>query len=56
MHDLSNFNYVDNEKKVLVIVTDGYENASREYSSDAIKRLIEDKTKEGWLIIYLGQM
>ena len=54
VHDLSNFNYVDNEKKVLVIVTDGYENASREYSNDAIKRLIEDKTKEGWLIIYLG--
>ena len=36
------------------IVTDGYENASREYTSDAIKQLIEEKTKEGWLILYLG--
>ena len=54
IHDLSNFEYVNNEKKVLVIVTDGYENASQEYTDEAIKKLIEEKTKEGWLIIYLG--
>lgn len=54
IHDLSNFNNTDNEKKVLVIVTDGYENASQEYTSSAIKKLIEEKTEEGWLIIYLG--
>src|SRR5210317_150121 len=54
VHDLSTFTYKENEKKVVVIVTDGYENASREYTSDAIKQLIEEKTKEGWLILYLG--
>jgi len=54
VHDLSTFTHTENEKKVLVIVTDGYENASREYTSDAIKQLIEEKTKEGWLILYLG--
>jgi uncharacterized protein YegL len=54
VHDLSTFTYKEDEKKVLVIVTDGYENASREYTSDAIKQLIEEKTKEGWLILYLG--
>ena len=54
VHDLSIFTHTENEKKVLVIVTDGYENASREYTSDAIKQLIEEKTKEGWLILYLG--
>lgn len=54
VHDLSTFTHTENEKKVLVIVTDGYENASREYTSDAIRQLIEEKTKEGWLIIYLG--
>ena len=54
IHDLNNFEYVNNEKKVLVIVTDGYENASREYNDEAIRKLIEEKTKEGWLIIYLG--
>lgn len=43
-----------NEKKALVIVTDGMENASREFTNAAIKKLIEDKTNEGWLIIYLG--
>ena len=30
------------------------ENASREYDSKAIKSLIEEKTEQGWLIIYLG--
>ena len=30
------------------------ENASTEYTNKAIKQLIEDKTNEGWLIIYLG--
>ena len=44
----------ENEKKSLVIVTDGLENASTEYTNKAIKQLIEDKTNEGWLIIYLG--
>ena len=37
-----------------VIVTDGLENASREYDSKAVKTLIEEKTEQGWLIIYLG--
>lgn len=54
VYDLSTFTHRKNEKKVLVIVTDGYENASREYTSDAIKQLIEEKTKKGWLILYLG--
>ena len=44
----------EDEKKSLVIVTDGLENASTEYTNKAIKQLIEDKTNEGWLIIYLG--
>ena len=42
VHDLSTFTHKENEKKVLVIVTDGYENASREYTSHAIKQLIEE--------------
>ena len=54
VYDLSNFKYANSEKKVLVIVTDGYENASQEYNDKAIRNLIEEKTEEGWLIIYLG--
>ena len=54
VHDLSIFNNSENEKKVLVIVTDDLENASQEYTSESIKKLIEEKTREGWLIVYLG--
>ena len=54
VNELDNDCIQENEKKVLVIVTDGMENASREYDSKAIKSLIEEKTEKGWLIIYLG--
>ena len=54
INEHGNKNIEDNEKKALVIVTDGLENASREFTNKAIKKLIEDKTNEGWLIIYLG--
>jgi len=54
INELDNDFVQEDEKKVLVIVTDGMENASREYDSKAIKSLIEEKTEQGWLIIYLG--
>jgi hypothetical protein len=41
-------------KVLVVIVTDGYENASKEYSVDAIKKLIKDCEKEDWNFIYLA--
>ncbi len=43
------------ERRVLAIMTDGLENASREYTRDTIKALLDRKQKEdGWLIVYLG--
>lgn len=43
------------EKTVFVIITDGYENASREYRYDDVKKLIEEKKeKYGWEFIFLG--
>jgi len=43
------------EKVMFVIITDGMENASREYSSDKVKAQIErQKTKYGWEFIFLG--
>ena len=46
---------VPKEDKVLVtIVTDGYENASQEYSCAAIKALVEELKAEGWVFAYLG--
>lgn len=41
-------------KPIVVIVTDGYENASVEHTKASIKALIEAKTADGWQFIYLG--
>ena len=46
---------VEKDDKVLVtIVTDGYENASREWSGMAIKNLIEEMRQKGWVFTYIG--
>lgn len=43
------------EKVMFVIITDGEENASREYSTEKVKALIENqKKKYGWEFIFLG--
>lgn len=38
----------------VTIITDGYENASREYDHKAIKALIESCKEQGWLFAYIG--
>jgi uncharacterized protein YegL len=43
------------EKVMFVIITDGEENSSREYSAEKIKALIERQKKSyGWEFIFLG--
>ncbi len=43
------------EHTVFVITTDGMENASRRYSSDEVKKMIErQKEKYGWEFLFLG--
>lgn len=43
------------EKVMIVITTDGMENASREYSYDKVRQMIErQKEKYGWEFIFLG--
>ena len=43
------------EKVLFVIITDGMENASREYSYPMIRKMIEfEKEKYGWEFIFLG--
>ncbi|HZJ57131.1 MAG TPA: vWA domain-containing protein [Clostridia bacterium] len=43
------------EKVIFVIITDGMENASREYSAGKVKALIErQEEKYGWEFIFLG--
>lgn len=39
---------------LVTIITDGYENASREYNGPAIKALVESLRKEGWVFTYIG--
>jgi hypothetical protein len=39
----------------IVIHTDGSENYSREYNNISIKHLIDEKIKDGWLFVYLGE-
>ncbi len=42
-------------KVVFVIITDGYENSSREYNAPQIKQMItHQQDKEGWDFIFLG--
>lgn len=38
----------------VTIITDGYENASREFTFNTIKALIESYKEEGWLFAYIG--
>ena len=43
------------EKTLFIITTDGMENASRKYSSDRVKQMIErQKSKYGWEFLFLG--
>jgi uncharacterized protein YegL len=47
--------YVTPGDKVLVtIVTDGYENASKEWDGKAIKALVEQMRGQGWVFAYIG--
>lgn len=42
------------EDVTVVTITDGEENQSREYTRDAIKRLVADKQAGGWSFVFLG--
>ena len=43
------------EKTMIVIITDGYENASREFTLPQVKQMIErQKEKYGWEFLFLG--
>jgi len=42
------------EKAMVLIQTDGYENASREYNGAQIREMIKGKEAQGWDFIFLG--
>lgn len=39
---------------VVTIITDGMENASKEYSGEAVKSLVDELRHEGWTFTYMG--
>lgn len=41
-------------KTLFVIITDGLENASREYRADVVKNLVETRKKEDWEFLFIG--
>jgi hypothetical protein len=43
------------EKVGLVILTDGFENASKEHTKDSVRKLLTDRQdNKGWLVTFLG--
>lgn len=44
----------EDDKVLVTIVTDGYENASKEYSGKAIKALVDELKAKGWVFAYIG--
>lgn len=44
----------ENDKVLVTIITDGYENASREYNQASVKALTEKLGKQGWTFAYIS--
>ena len=45
---------VEDAAVLVTIITDGYENSSREWTGRAVQKLIEDCKEEGWMFSFLG--
>lgn len=45
---------IDDAVVVVTVITDGLENASKEYTGQSIKRLVEELRNEGWTFTYMG--
>lgn len=39
---------------LVTVITDGYENSSREYSGTAVKELVSRQREKGWTFAYIG--
>lgn len=45
---------LNNAMVVVTIITDGLENASKEYNGQTVKRLVEELRGQGWTFTYMG--
>jgi len=53
---ISNVSYVNpNDKVLVVIMTDGFENSSKEETTASINKKVKDREAQGWEFIYIGQ-
>lgn len=44
----------ENDRVLVTVVTDGYENASKEYNSKSIKSLVDELKAKSWVFAYIG--
>jgi hypothetical protein len=44
----------EGETVSLVILTDGMENASREFCAADVRKLLDERRQQGWLILFIG--
>lgn len=51
---ITNYSHVGTEKVIVVIVTDGEENASREFNKTTVAELIKLRQDQGWEFVFLG--
>ena len=63
LYDAMGFSFVKLRKEIesitdfnvlVTILTDGEENSSREYSGEAIKKLVEELSQQRWTFTYIG--
>ncbi|MCQ2516858.1 MAG: VWA domain-containing protein [Saccharofermentans sp.] len=59
IHHISNVHkYIREEDRpentIFIITTDGYENASHKYTAKKLKKMVSEKTKNGWEFIYMA--
>lgn len=52
VHELKS--HEENSVAIVTIITDGYENASHEFTLTAIRSLIESYKEQGWQFTYIG--
>lgn len=42
-------------KTIFVIITDGMENASREFNGERVKNMLKEKEEQGWQFVFLAE-
>lgn len=47
-------NSSENNQVLVTIITDGYENASKEYDKKMIRHLVQELQNTGWVFVYIG--